>query len=117
MSELHSTSEPSRLNMRQPKQVEDKLQECERKFFNALEECPLAVTLTSATDHRYIEVNNTFERISGWKRYEIIGRTPFDIDIWVDPSDRIEFVKRLLSGGRVKNLDVHARLKNREVWI
>jgi PAS domain S-box-containing protein len=103
--------------MTQPKQVENKLKECERKFLNALEECPLAVTLTSATDHCYIEVNNTFERISGWKRDEIIGRTPFDIDIWVDPSNRIEFVKRLLSGGSVKNLDVHARLKNREVWI
>jgi PAS domain S-box-containing protein len=93
------------------------LKECERKFLNALQECPLAVTLTSAIDHRYIEVNNTFERASGWKRNEVIGRTPFDIDLWVDPSDRIAFVKRLLSGGTVRNLDVHARLKNREVWI
>jgi PAS domain S-box-containing protein len=103
--------------MTAPKQAEDNLKECERKFLNALEECPMAVTLTSATDHHYIEVNNTFERMSGWKRTEIIGRTPFDINIWVDPGDRIEFVKRLLSGGSVKNLDVHARLKNREVWV
>jgi PAS domain S-box-containing protein len=77
----------------------------------------LAVTLTSAVDHRYIEVNGTFERLSGWNRDEVIGRTPFDINIWVDPSHRVAFVKQLLSGGTVRNLDVHARLKNRDVWI
>jgi PAS domain S-box-containing protein len=103
--------------MPEPERTKEALQECEKKFLKALQECPLAVTLTSAIDHRYIEVNGTFERISGWNRDEVIGRTPFDIEIWVDPSDRIEFVKRLLSGGNVKHLDVHARLKNREVWI
>jgi PAS domain S-box-containing protein len=103
--------------MTEPEQIEGQLKECERKFLKALQECPLAVTLTSAIDHRYIEVNNTFERVSGWKRNEVIGRTPFDIDIWVDPSDRVAFVKRLLSGDTVRNLEVRARLKNREVWI
>lgn len=103
--------------MTEHEQLEGQLKECERKFLNALQECPLAVTLTSAIDNRYIAVNNTFQRISGWNRNEVIGRTPFDIDIWVDPGQRTAFVKRLLSGGTVRNLDVHARLKNREVWI
>jgi PAS domain S-box-containing protein len=99
------------------KQIEQRLQECERKFLNALQENPLALTLTSAIDHRYLEVNNTFERISGWKRSEVIGKTPFDIGIWVDPSDRIDLVKRLLSEGTVKNFEVHSRLKSRDVWL
>ncbi|MGD0470217.1 MAG: ATP-binding protein [Terriglobales bacterium] len=103
--------------MTEGKQIEAALNECEKKFLNALRECPLAVTLTSAIDHRYIEVNDTFERMSGWSRDEIIGRTPFDIDIWVDPSQRVTFVKHLLAEGTVRNLDVRARLKNREVWI
>jgi PAS domain S-box-containing protein len=98
-------------------QIEAQLKECEKKFLNALQQCPVAVTLTSAIDHRYIEVNNTFERISGWKRNEVIGRTPFDLDIFVDPSQRLDVVKRVLSGGSVKNFDVRARLKNREVWL
>src|ERR1700757_1774433 len=106
-----------RCKMIESKPTKEELQECEKKFMNALRESPLAVTLTSAVDHRYIEVNGTFERISGWHRDEVIGRTPFDIDIWVDPGHRVSFVKQLLSGGIVRNLDVHARLKNREVWI
>jgi PAS domain S-box-containing protein len=99
------------------KSIEQQLKECERKFLSALQEHPLALTLTSAIDHRYIEVNDTFERISGWKRAEIIGRTPFDINIWVNPTDRIDVVKRLLSEGTVKNFEVRARLRNREVWL
>jgi PAS domain S-box-containing protein len=101
--------------MTEQKQIKEQLKECERKFLNALQEHPLALTLTSAIDHRYIEVNNTFERISGWKRKEIIGKTPFDINIWVNPTDRIDLVKRLLSEGTVKDFEVRARLRNREV--
>jgi PAS domain S-box-containing protein len=103
--------------MTQPEEIKGKLRECEQKFLNALQECPLAVTLTSAIDHRYIEINKTFERITGWNRSEVIGRTPFDINIWVDSNDRIEFVKRLLSGGTVRNLEVRARMKNRDVRL
>jgi PAS domain S-box-containing protein len=96
--------------------IKQALKECERKFLNAFQGSPLALTLTSAIDHRYIEVNDTFERISGWSREEVIGRTPFDIDIWVDPSERIAFVRWLLAGGTARNLEVHARLKNHELW-
>ena len=99
------------------KETQEDLKDCEKKFFKALQEYPLPVTLTSAIDHRYIEVNTTFERISGWKRHEVIGRTPFDINIWVNPNDRIEIIRQLLSEGNLKNFRVHARLRNHEVWL
>lgn len=69
------------LHMTEPADIKQELKECERKFLNAFQGSPLALTLTSAIDHRYIEVNDTFERISGWSREEVIGRTPFDIEI------------------------------------
>ena len=96
--------------------IKEALKECERKFLDAFRGSPLVLTLTSAGDHRYIDINDTFERISGWNRDEVIGRTPFDIEIWVDPGERVAFVRRLLSGGSVRNLEVHARLKNGEHW-
>jgi PAS domain S-box-containing protein len=107
---------PGNLHMTERADIKHALKECERKFLNAFRESPLALTLTSAIDHRYIEVNDTFERISGWSREEVIGRTPFDIEIWVDPSERIAFVRRLLAGDTVRNLEVHARLKHHELW-
>ena len=101
--------------MTERQQIEEALKKCEDKFLKTFRESPLSLTLSSATDHRFLEVNETFERISGWTRSEVIGRTPFDIEIWVDPSQRIDVVKRLFSEGTVRNFQYLARMKNRDV--
>jgi hypothetical protein len=59
--------------MTEPERIKEALQECEKKFLRALQECPLAVTLTSAVDHRYIEVNGTFEGIRSESHAEHAG--------------------------------------------
>ena len=93
------------------------LNECEERFARTFHAAPIALTLTRPSDHRYLDVNHAFEQITGWKRGEVIGRTPFDIGIWQDPSKRLEFVAKLLSGGTVKDIEVRARTKNGEERI
>jgi PAS domain S-box-containing protein len=102
--------------MTEPRQIEEALKKCEEKFLRTFRESPLALSLTSARDHRYLEVNDTFERISGWTNSEVVGRTPFDIEMWVDPSQRIDLVKQLLSVGTV-HFQFLGRMRNREVRI
>jgi PAS domain S-box-containing protein len=94
------------IDITERKKVEDALKKSEEKFSKAFRESPMALTLTSAEDHRYIEVNDTFLKITGWNSDEVIGRTPFDIKIWADPTQRTEFVKRLLAEGYVRELEV-----------
>jgi PAS domain S-box-containing protein len=102
--------------MTEYQQLEEALRECEEKFFSkAFRDSPLILTLASAKDDRYIAVNDTFERITGWNRNEIIGRTPFDLGTWVDASQRTDFVKRLLAGDTVRNIEVRARMKHGEI--
>jgi PAS domain S-box-containing protein len=101
--------------MTDSEQLEKTLKECEEKFLKAFRQSPLALMLTSAQDHRYIDVNETFERITSWKRDDVIGRTPFDLGIWVNPNQRVDLVKTLLSGGTVRNLEFRVRMKNGEV--
>jgi len=88
------------------------LKKSEEKFSKAFRQSPMAITLTSSKDHRYLEVNETFERITGWHRDEAIGRTPFDLNFWVDPAQRVEFTKRLLGAGVIRNLEVRFRCKD-----
>ena len=94
------------------KQVEEALKKSEEKFSKAFRQSPMALTLTSVKDHRYIDVNETFERITGWRRDEVIGRTPFDIGIWADSTQRLEFVKRVLAEGAIRGWEVHYRSKD-----
>jgi PAS domain S-box-containing protein len=96
-------------------QIEEALKKCEEKFSKAFRESPLALTVTSAENDRYIEVNDMFERITGWSISETIGRTPFDIKIWVDPGQGPDFAKRLLAGDTIRNLEVRVRTKNGQI--
>jgi PAS domain S-box-containing protein len=97
------------------KLAEVALQKSEEKFSKAFRESPLAFTLTSVHDHRYIEVNETFEHATGWHRDEVIGRTPGDLRIWVDPQGRARFIAGLLADGTVRNLEVTYRTKDGQV--
>src|SRR5262249_20565953 len=91
------------------------LKNSEEKFSKAFRESPMAVTLTSIHDHRYREVNEAFERMTGWRRDEVLGRTPLEVDSWVDPAEREELVKRLLNEGTVRNVETKIRRKDGQI--
>jgi PAS domain S-box-containing protein len=97
------------------KQMEETVRKSEEKFSKAFQESPLAFSLTSTKDHRYIEINETFERITGWSRAEIMGRTALDVGIWMDPDQRIEFINRLLAEGTVRDLEISYRARGGQV--
>ena len=97
------------------KRAERALKESEEKFSKAFRQGPMAITITSIRDGRYIEVNETFERATGWRREEVLGRTPLDIKLWVNPGERLELGARLLREGRIRNVETCFRMKNGSV--
>ena len=99
------------------KRVESALEKSEEKFSKAFRQSPMALALTNAKDHHYIDVNETFERITGWRRDEVIGRTPFDIGLWVDPAERVGITKRLLAEGSLRNLELRFRMRDGSVRV
>jgi len=105
------------LNITARKWAEGALKKSEEKFSKAFRESPVALTLTSAKDHRYIDVNETFVRLSGHSREEVLGRTPFDLNLWVDPSERLEFVRRLQAEGSIRDLEVVFRRKDGSIGV
>jgi PAS domain S-box-containing protein len=72
---------------------------------------PFMVLAVLVQEHRQAEqaLRNSEEKFSKAFRespMEVIGRTTFDISIWVDPTHRLEFVNRLLAGGVIRNLEI-----------
>jgi PAS domain S-box-containing protein len=94
------------------KLAEEALKRSEEKFSTAFRESPMALTLTSVKDHHYLDVNETFEQLTGWHRDEVIGRTPFDINVWDTPSERVEITKRLLLEGAVRNYEFQVQCRD-----
>ena len=100
------------LDITERKQAEEALKNSEEKFSKVFRESPLAIALTSAVDDRYIEVNETFERLVGWRSEELLGRTLPELEICMNPDQREEFVKRLRAGESIRNVEVQIRRKD-----
>jgi PAS domain S-box-containing protein len=96
------------------KQAHEALLKSEERFARAFRESPMALTLTSARNHRYLDVNESFEKHTGWTKDEVIGKTPFDIALWVDPTEREQFAKSVISDGSVRDLEVRYQSKTGE---
>jgi PAS domain S-box-containing protein len=97
------------------RKAEAELIRSEEKFSKSFRQSPLAVSITSTKDGRYIDVNETFEQQTGWCRDEVIGRSPSDINLWVDPHQRSLFIIQLLAEGNVRDLEVRIRRKDNQI--
>ena len=82
-----------------------------RKAFNAN---PEPMTIATISDGRYIDVNESFLRVTGYRREEVIGRTALEIKFWERPEDRAKFIESLKKRGSVRNLEITFLTKSGE---
>jgi len=105
------------VDVTESKRIEEALKKSEEKFSKAFRQSPLMLTLTSAKDGRFLEVNETKERITGWRREEFIGRTSVEMGIWADLGQRAELTRRLSTEGSVRNFEVNFRTRDGDVRL
>jgi PAS domain S-box-containing protein len=87
------------------KRAELALREGEAKFSTVFRSTPEIITITSISEGRFLEVNDSFTRVTGFSRDEVIGRTTIELGIWVDPEDRSFLTDGLLTHGFVRDQD------------
>jgi PAS domain S-box-containing protein len=97
------------------KQMEAALRRSEEKFAKAFRDAPMAVDLTSLQDNRYVDVNDAFVEGTGYTREELIGKTPFDVGLWVHPENRAELAQQVQLTGEVRNVELLYRTKFGEI--
>ncbi|NOZ09558.1 MAG: EAL domain-containing protein [Gammaproteobacteria bacterium] len=96
-------------------EVQNELRSSEEKFFKAFHSSSDAVLITRIKDGLFVEVNEGFERITGYNRAHVVGKTVFDIDLWKDPKERKALVYALKETGRVRDMGVRFRAKSGEI--
>jgi len=92
--------------------MENALRQSEEKFSKAFHSSPAAVLIADLTDDRFIDVNEAFEQVSGYRRDEAIGRTSSELGMWNNPHDREEAIGQLRAEGRIRNLEYTFRSKS-----
>jgi PAS domain S-box-containing protein len=99
------------------KRAEEALWESENKFSKAFQATPSVLVIASLADGRYTEVNVAFERVMGYRRDEVIGRSSLEINIWRNPEDRAMVLRMLAEGKKVRDLEIGFRNKSGTILV
>jgi len=103
------------------KLAEEALYKSEQRFSKAFRRSPLAITISTEGEGRYLDVNDAFLDLMGHKRKDVIGRTAAELAFWSDPFDRVEMLRQLKEGDLVAKHNTRYRTANgetreAEVW-
>lgn len=97
------------------KQADELLRESENKFATIFRSSPVVLTLVSATDGKFVDVNDVFVRSTGYSRDEVIGNTSEAVGIFADPGERERLYSTLRDQRYVSGMDVQCRIKTGEI--
>ena len=88
------------------------LDDAREEFARLFQMNPDAVYLIDPALPAYVDVNHGFERLTGWNKPEVVGRSEEDVQIWVDVSEHTRFYDELARLGHVEN--VLSRFRRRD---
>jgi PAS domain S-box-containing protein len=91
--------------------------QAEERFYKAFHLNPEPITIATVSEGRYLDVNESFLRITGYQREEVIGRTSLELRFWERPEDRSRLMEMLREQGSVRDLEITFRTKSDEQRI
>ncbi|HUB87993.1 MAG TPA: PAS domain S-box protein, partial [Verrucomicrobiae bacterium] len=100
------------------KKTEQALRESEEKFSKAFRTSPDVMSITDFETGRYLEVNEAHEKAFGYKREEVIGRSPIELGIYSNQEIREYMLQLLREHGRFSDIEIQTATrdgKNRTV--
>jgi PAS domain S-box-containing protein len=97
------------------KRAEDALRKSEQRFARAFSASPVPTSLSEIDTGRILDLNDQFLRILGYSREEVIGKTSFELGIWVDREDRDRLGTRVREGGSIVDQVTRLRTRSGEI--
>ncbi len=94
------------------RRAEQALRKSEEKFSKVFLAAPAGISVSGLGDGRLLEINQEFSRLFGHTRDEAIGRTSFELGLWLDSGDRGRILRLLAARGEVKDLELQLRAKD-----
>jgi PAS domain S-box-containing protein len=103
-------------DIEQRKQAEQQLQESEEKFSKVFSLAPIGMTISSLSDGRFLDINEAGERLSGYPRDEVVGRSSAQFTIWASAEERAQVIGEVLKKGVVRDREMVMKDKEGHVF-
>jgi len=83
------------------------------RFFRVFQHAPLLMALIDFDSGRFIDVNERFVEMTGYTRWEVLGKTPADLG-WISGKDRVRLAARIKAKGRVENMELFLATRDKK---
>jgi PAS domain S-box-containing protein len=98
------------------KNAESDLKDSEERFSKIFKLIPFSILLIEAENSKIVDVNKEFLSISGYLYSEVIGKKSTDINLFVNPKDRLTLRKSITTTGYVENYEFKFKSKDNRIY-
>ena len=94
------------------KQAEEALRASEERITIAFRSIPDALVISRLEDGKIVEVNESWHKVFGYSREEVIGKSSLALSLFADPTDRRRAIALLREQGFVRDFELQIRQKS-----
>jgi two-component system, cell cycle sensor histidine kinase and response regulator CckA len=113
--DLESANARLRKEIVDRQQAEKELGLSEERFAKAFQASPIPMAIQSLTTARYIDVNESFLAMTGYRRIQTISRTPTELQLYLDPEAPALLMLQLQEERSVRNFECRIRTQSAEI--
>lgn len=93
-------------------QAREAMRQSEAKLATVFRSSPDSIMILSLDDGSFADVNEAFEKTSGYRRDEVVGKTPEQVEVWADPEQRQTLLDELRTRKTLRNVEVDFRTRS-----
>jgi len=113
--ELLMTNARLREEMKEREHTEKQLHISEERFSKAFQASPIPMAIQNLATECYLDVNDAFLVMTGFQRPDIVGHTPFELQLSIEPEVRMRLLELLRQERSVRNFECQIRTRAGEM--
>ncbi len=102
-------------SQRQRGAVLDQMRASEEKFSVIFNKAPFAAALAKLPGGTMVDVNQEFERLFGYTRAQVVGKTSLELGMYPDPAERTRSAAKFQAQGFLRDAEIKLQTKSGSV--